>query len=838
MATLKISTNEQNFIAGLQKATGAVGVFAGTMNVKLANSFKEADFYTKNFEKGIGRLAGSLKSAGQGMTIGLTLPLAFLAKSASDAYAEFDALRRALATVEPTSQALASKLKELREVAKMPGIGFQEAIQGEVRLRSVGISAALSIKILKEFANAVAMTGGGKAQLNEITIQLGQMAAKGKVLAQDLRPIIEAAPAVATALKNMFGTVSSEAISEQLEKTGKSSTDMITMLLTEMEKSPRVTGGWKNSLENLSDTLFVAKAEIFEVADKVFDLGEKIATVSSSVESFVEGFKNLPEPVQKVILGMTALVAILGPASYGLGLLANGITMAVTAAGLATLGVGALVLAVGALALACFSSIAATEKFNKTTQDLNKTKQEAAKETEKEANKIQDLIAVIQKGETKTIQFKNAKQELLKINPEYKSALTGEAIDYAKLNDVTSKTITNLIRIAEKKKLLAQQEAALDAVSELRSGGGITAEERLTALLSSDVTEIYEKRIKKFGGLLDYEKQLVYNKTYKLLSTVQDINAKLKKEYADVVNPKEANNSPVLGLTGDEGTSAADLYIKILEDSEKRIKKGIERKGDERDDLIRTQLKGREEMTNRSLEIIEAMTFQHNKKLVESYGLTVPNKDEDKVYAELGLLSPNKLKQKIQEHFAARIESTRQGLSDLALEEVKAKEQLRKTQEDMMNDFLVDAGSDIIEGIFSGDGLKNSMKNVLIAMGNFAIQIGRQAAVIIKLKEALFTSMKLPQAIALIAGGAIVKGLASRINIPKLAEGGMATNPTLAMIGDNASGKEMVLPFEKTGQFANMIAQQMGGGGGNFSVATKISGNDLLILVERAKKTK
>ena len=98
--------------------------------------------------------------------------------------------------------------------------------------------------------------------------------------------------------------------------------------------------------------------------------------------------------------------------------------------------------------------------------------------------------------------------------------------------------------------------------------------------------------------------------------------------------------------------------------------------------------------------------------------------------------------------------------------------------------------------------------------------------------------MKLPQAIALIAGGAIVKGLASRISVPKLAEGGMATNPTLAMIGDNASGKEMVLPFEKTGQFANMIAQQMGGGGGNFSVATKISGNDLLILVERAKKTK
>ena len=220
MATLQLKTNEQNFINGLKKASGSVGELAGVMNVKLANSFKSADFYSKNFEKGIGRLSSAFKEAGQGMTLGLTLPLAFLAKSASDAYGEFDALRRALGTMEKTSVGLTSRLKELREVAKMPGIGFQEAIQGDVRLRSVGISAALSAKILREFANAVAMTGGGKAQLNEITVQLGQMAAKGKVLAQDLRPIIEAAPAVATALKNMFGTVSSEAISEQLEKTG------------------------------------------------------------------------------------------------------------------------------------------------------------------------------------------------------------------------------------------------------------------------------------------------------------------------------------------------------------------------------------------------------------------------------------------------------------------------------------------------------------------------------------------------------------------------------------------------------------------------------------------
>jgi tape measure domain-containing protein len=832
MATMQLKTNEQNFVNGLKKASGSVGELAGVMNVKLANSFKSADFYSKNFEKGIGRLSSAFKEAGQGMTLGLTLPLAFLGKSASDAYGEFDALRRALGTMETTSVGLSNRLKELREVAKMPGIGFQEAIQGDVRLRSVGISAALSARILREFANAVAMTGGGKAQLNEITVQLGQMAAKGKVLAQDLRPIIEAAPAVSTALKNMFGTVSSEAISEQLEKTGKSSTDMITMLLTEMEKAPRVTGGWKNSLENLGDTLFVAKAEIFEVADKVFDLGGKLASVSSSVENFVDGFKNLPEPVQKVILGMTALVAILGPATYGLGLLANGISLAVTAAGLATLGIGALVAVVGTLAFAMFSSIAATEKFNKTTQDLTKTKEEAVRETDKETRKIQDLISVIQKGATKTTEFKNAKQELLRINPEYKAALSGEIVDYVKLNDVTSKTVTNLIRVAEKKKLIAQQDAAIAALTELRSGGGITAEESLTAFLSSDITEIYEKRVKKFGGLLDYEKDLVYNKAYKLSSTLQDITAELNKNYGGLAEGMSGGGSPEIKLlSGSEdkkgdAKKAMDKHIKEVEDFAIKRRKALDKinsealdrrleesKSIEYDLDLSNLPKAPEPRIDRANDINWMMTFGFNAPLLK--GLS---EDEVKGWEDIN---------KAQNKGLSRYQ---QNLKDWP-------KNMEFVREDLQN-MSIDLMTDMVSGFVSGEGMQGALKGALNAFGSYAIQLGKSILPLAKVLEMLKINPTPANAIALIAGGALVKGLASRIDVPKFAEGGAVNNPTLAMIGDNASGKEMVLPFEKTGQFANMIAQQMGGGGGNFSVATKISGNDLLILVERAKKTK
>lgn len=65
--------------------------------------------------------------------------------------------------------------------------------------------------------------------------------------------------------------------------------------------------------------------------------------------------------------------------------------------------------------------------------------------------------------------------------------------------------------------------------------------------------------------------------------------------------------------------------------------------------------------------------------------------------------------------------------------------------------------------------------------------------------------------------------------IPALAEGGITTGPTLAMIGDNPSGREAVIPLEKMGQF-------MGGMGGN---NVRVTGNligrgeDLIVTIDK-----
>lgn len=837
-AVLKISTNEQNFINGLKRASGSVGELAGTMNVKLANSFKAADFYTKNFEKGLGRLANSFKDVGQGMTLGLTLPLGLLGKSASDAFADIDALRRALGTVESTSEGLTSRLKELREVAKLPGIGFEEAIQGDVRLRSVGISAERSAKILREFSNAVAMGGGGKEKLNEVTTQLAQMYNKGKVMAQDFRSIMENAPPVGMAAKILFGTTNSEQIQEQLEATGKGSAEFIDMILAQMAKAPRVTGGWKNSLENLSDTLKIAKADMFEVAANIFDLQGKMEGIAKTVEGFVQGFKDLPEPVQKTILGLTALIAIAGPLTYGIGLLTTSLTFLVTTAGITTMTIGGLVTLFGALSFMMLQDIAATERFNKATQDLNTTKEEARVSTDKEARNLQNLISILQSASSTTKQVKDAKKALIAINPEYKSALEGEVINYAKLNDVTSKTISNLIKVAEKKKLVAQMDAAVGALEELRSGGGITYGETMDAYLSTATgdgfMELWDKRIKKAGGLLDYEKELIFVKATKLSNTIQKLTTTLNKDYGGL--------SEASGGGSGEGKTFAPLSEKdkgkakiTMEDHIKDVEKfAINRR------------KAMDKITNQAIEDRIELAKAIEMEMDTSNLPKAPDIDKNRADA-------------INWAFTFGKDSPLKGLSE---EEVDAwkkingiskdgqneyTEQFKKMKDDLHNvlgEISVDFGADLIDGLIGGQGFEGAMSNMLTSLGNVMIQFGKQAL----LANNAFKAFKLAfniepgskgatmKALSLIAGGAIMKGLGSKI--PKLAEGGMATNPTLAMIGDNKSGKEMVLPFEKTGQFANMIAQQMGGGGGDFIHTTRISGNDLLILTERAKRAR
>lgn len=274
---------------------------------------------TRDVEQGFARMNrgieafGSLASqVGRALTTSLTLPLAAAGAAVFSATAKMDSLQRGLLAVAGSAGETQRQLARLSEIAKAPGIGFAEAIQGSVRLQSIGFSAALAERSLKAFANAIALTGGGRAELDRVGVQLGQLASKGKVLAQDLRPIIEAAPAVGRALREAFGTVDAEAISN-LNLTTQQFLDR---LLTQLEKLPRVTGGLGNAFENLKDSIFRAFAAVGE--GQANALTTTLNSLASKVEALGTWFSRLSPSTQKAALYMAVFAAGIGPATLAL----------------------------------------------------------------------------------------------------------------------------------------------------------------------------------------------------------------------------------------------------------------------------------------------------------------------------------------------------------------------------------------------------------------------------------------------------------------------------------------------------------------------------------------
>lgn len=321
---------------------------------RLGKASQQASTFLGLTNKQLIGMGNAARSIGQGLvtfgtivTTAVTVPLTALGAASVDAAVRMDSLRRGLTAIVGSSTEASRQLARLGTLAKLPGIGFEEAIQGSIRLQAVGFSAKEAERNLREFANAVALTGGGREELARVTVQLGQLAAKGKVLSQDLRPIIEAAPAVGRALKEAFGTVNADDIAELTTN----SREFLDILVTELEKLPRAAAGAKNLFENFRDTVFRAAAAVGEaLVPALVQLAEVAGPI---ITGLAKVFSELPGPVQAVIVGITALIALAGPLSLiigglvlGLGRLVVGIVqfnaqLPATAVGLFGLATGA-----------------------------------------------------------------------------------------------------------------------------------------------------------------------------------------------------------------------------------------------------------------------------------------------------------------------------------------------------------------------------------------------------------------------------------------------------------------------------------------------------------------
>lgn len=182
-----------------------------------------------------------------GAIVGATAALAGLAYMSSQKAAEFDALVKSLEAVEGGADKAKRAMEELRDIAKLPGLGLQEAIQGYANLRRNGMGEDQLFRLLRAAGNANALAGGGRDELQRILLAFSQIQTNGQIAGDELNQLAEAGIAAKKMIKDRFGT----ADGGELMKIGVDSNVAIAALIEEMEKLPTAGDSAKNTLENL-----------------------------------------------------------------------------------------------------------------------------------------------------------------------------------------------------------------------------------------------------------------------------------------------------------------------------------------------------------------------------------------------------------------------------------------------------------------------------------------------------------------------------------------------------------------------------------------------------------
>jgi tape measure domain-containing protein len=182
-----------------------------------------------------------------------------------------------------------------------------------------------------------------------------------------------------------------------------------------------------------------------------------------------------------------------------------------------------------------------------------------------------------------------------------------------------------------------------------------------------------------------------------------------------------------------------------------------------------------------------------------------------------------------------------------------ANERLKQTNEDVANSFnkitpavksIEDLLTPLQKSLVLGvEAFANLAESGFKSMKELAAAVRQSIAVIVGDMIKVFVAkalaglppspfmLAIAPAIAALAGS-LGKSLIMKVGAPKLAEGGLAYGPTMATVGDNKNARvdpEVIAPLSK-------LKSMMGDMGVGGTLETRISGNDLIILLNRSQK--
>ncbi len=284
------------------------------LNVRLGLLYKDFDSSLKKVERDLERSGRKFSQLGNDLALSISLPLAALGASAIKQAGEIESLKLAMTSTFAAAGRSASdatkEVEALRQAAMAPGLDFEQAVRGSVRLQNVGFSAEQSRETLVQLANAIALTGGTAQELDGVTRQFAQIVSKGRILQEDITILSENMPKISSLMKDAFGTANVE----RLREMGVTGEEFVQKITAAAAVLPRVEGGIKNALVNAAAEARNSLATLGETIVETFDVKGKLDAFAKALSGAVDWFKNLSDGTKETIIQIGLFATVLGPA--------------------------------------------------------------------------------------------------------------------------------------------------------------------------------------------------------------------------------------------------------------------------------------------------------------------------------------------------------------------------------------------------------------------------------------------------------------------------------------------------------------------------------------------
>lgn len=816
--------------------TGSVAA----LNIKFTADIKGVNKAIREAEKSLKSATQTFSSIGNQLSLALSAPIAAFVATSVKAAGELESLKLAMRTTfqgagRSISEADA-ELEKLRIAALAPGLDFEQAVKGSLRLQGVGYSAEKARGILVELANALASVGGTADNLDGVTRQFSQMVGKGKVMQDDLRVILENMPNLAKIIKDEFGVTTAEA----LRDLGVNADEFVTRLTKRMETLPRVSGGIANSIVNAGNAVKMAFANIGESLNKTFNISGKLDQFAEWVSSLAQRFSQLDEGTKRAIAAAATFAFALGPllkamqpivwiaGQLNIGFLTLQKALLQAQSGALTGFIAkwkaldfamkasvigatvAVVLALGAAFMVLQKDTSAAAQSQEAYNAANKTAEESVAG---QITRVKLLTGVFSDLTKSTDERRAALVELQKIAPDYYKGLDVEKSKVGQVQAATDMLIMSLIRQAKVKEALRQiEENAAKRVHSTENAQALSFWQSLEA----NVTGFLYPGAKAVSTLGSVTKNLDEQTT--ALNASDEAMKRIIEENGGMVNAVKTTTATVT-----DNKDGVDELTKSYRELDKATKLATRQKdtkdlGAFKSTVSPTIAPGGGMPSN----IESSLPVDRFKELSES--ISVASSEMTNYMS-------------ISEQMGAINTAIQAGIGGTG-------EMFVKLGEDMMQH------GQIIEGI--GTTLVGTMEAIAASGGGFdemaagvvkALQqvIGGliKTGVAAVVEKALLASALNPfaaLALGTVAGAlaqALFNGIINSVKPPAMAEGGVVSGPTMALVGEYPNARvnpEIVAPEKK---LRDIFRGEMGGRGGG-TLTARISGRDLLFVLEQA----